>query len=214
MSILQKWCAMKYAKYLRYCLRNHYRWQGRGIEGSLGDIKDANAINCGLMTVLRNAFSVPVTKRELNSRAHKITISQYSAHLLKWSLVQYARAPEAILFFNFFEIWLQKLLKETHPKRYVRFVLRKFVCFFLLITEEKFKNGRHVWIFYKNNRSLYWFYYIIVGLHMAWFLSIIRNDVNMILLILKRKYCAILHLQTMRKLVCSSRIMSIFFKDF
>lgn len=40
-----------------------------------GDIKKANAINCGLMTMLRNAFSLPVTKREFNDRIYKITIS-------------------------------------------------------------------------------------------------------------------------------------------
>jgi len=47
--------------------------------GRSGDVKDADAINCGLMIVLRNAFSVLVrrSEREFNGRAHKIAIPIY-----------------------------------------------------------------------------------------------------------------------------------------
>jgi len=45
------------------------------MEGNSGDIKDANVINSGLMTVLRNAFSVPVTKRE------QLRLQNYNSNL-------------------------------------------------------------------------------------------------------------------------------------
>jgi len=60
-----------YAVLLEKSLSMTKTWDGR----NFGDIKDANAINSGLMTVLRNAFSVPVTKRE------QLRLQDYNSNL-------------------------------------------------------------------------------------------------------------------------------------